>query len=515
MAAIATPNTFRTFNPPRWHEAEPDIFVKRSAIPLGALAAEAHTLGWDTVNAIRLPVVNQTLSESSLYPKTFDLTVQDSPKWVINGTFSAWSLVRGGSGAIVFLRAPMPTGKMTFEGTPDLNFADGWVTIQIKLQYLPQPPASPTKPRADDASPAQPQYLVRDETARTEDDPAVVIQAIDFGDATVTPLQDALFRAALSTWFNKNLAIFTYVFTVVNINAVAAQGQFQWLKPTYTSYAYLNGATDESSYFGVLNMTQNNSAEGLTNQMPASAIPDGATASLLISNESFLRNMVLPGLSKSFPNTTASSFFLTGNDQVIENVGPIQMEDEKIGAIYYTPIMESFTFQVVGDEIQVNSLVKVKISAGIHAFVNGTYYSKIKLVQKPNNGGYTLDFVQSREPKVNFWSEQSDGVVITSILVGVLGGVFSFIGGAWASTLVRRLVAVIIIGIVMGLAAALPSIIAAVMDGKAAEALPSIGDLVESGVGDIKWPMSTGFAPVSVELNGSLQIGGLMLYAAG
>jgi hypothetical protein len=320
---------------------------------------------------------------------------------------------------------------------------------------------------------------------------------------------DALFKGALAIWLNKNLNLFTYVFAVVNINAIAAKEAFQWLKPTYTSYAYFNGPTDETSYFGVLNMTSGDSAEGLSNQLPPASIPQGCNSALLISSKKFLSNMVLPGMSTAFPRATQSTFRLTGNNTVIEKVGDdVELDPIPVNGVNYTPWMQEFVYQIVGDEMQVYTKVKVSVGLGIDVFIQNTGYYKIKLVQKPNNGGHTLDFEESRAGKTNSWNEIATWAIVTDTIIAAITGCTAGLAKMMFKETFKRVIAYVIVAIIVGIIAAIPTIIAQVVQGKAAEVLPSIGDMVADATGDIKWPNATGFTPQKAEMNGSLQIGG-------
>lgn len=505
MSTSVAPSAFVTADIVRWADARPEIFVPRDQIPPSLLAAEATTLGWDCVNAIRLPQVNAALARSGTSPTDFDITVQ--PGWQLTGTFGTWQVTRGGSGAIVFLRTPLTSAHMTFTGSPDLDVTDGWATVSVKLQYLPQPPGGAAEPARESGDEAHKEYLATSTTARSEDDPAIVIQAVGYGGAQPTELQKALFPAALAEWFNANLSSFTYVFSTVNINAKAAKEQFQWLKPTYTSYAYFNGASDDQSYFGVLNLTSDRSPDGLTNQLPPSAIPADAQGSVLVSSELFIRNMILPGLTKTFVRSTESDFRLSSNGTVIENVNNLTLDDIKIDAASYTPIIESFRLQVVGDEIQIDTKTHVNVSPGIDVYITSTEFYGVTLVDRPE-GGQTLDFVKTRDAKRNHWLETATWIIVTEILIGIVAAIASTVAGKLIESLARRVIAILIIALVAGLAAAIPAIIGKVMEGKAAEALPPIGDLVMEASSDVHWPDSTGFTLVSAQLNGSLQLGG-------
>ena len=510
---MPSPSAFSTAPVVRYEETRPEIFVPRAEIAPSLLAAEADTLGWDCVNAIRLPQVNATMRTSGTTPATFDITIQ--PGWELHGTFAPWQLTRGGSGAIVFLRAPIPRAHMTFTGSPDLDVTDGYATVAVKLRYLPQPPA-PEPPQSDSTphrvrdlldEDGEPQFLASDATARGEDDPAVVIQYVDYGSADPSELQRALFPSALAAWFNDNLDAFTYVFTTVNLNAEAAKGDFQWLKPTYTSYAYFNGATDETSYFGVLNLTKGTSADGLTNQLPPSAVPPDCEASILISNNLFLRQMIMPGLTKTFTRSTESDYVISSTGTIVESVNEITLDDVEIGGVNYTPLMQSFRMQIVGDELQVETQTKIHIMPGIDAFVRDIEFYRIILVDKPD-GGQTFDFEKSREPKRNDWIERASWVDITTAIIALVGAVIASVVGKVVEVSVKSVIAVILILLVAGVLAAIPAIITAVMDGKAATALPSVADLVMEASADVTWPEKSGFRLKTAGLNGSLQLGG-------
>ena len=493
-------STFRSFVVPKYVDVRPQLYVPRNEIPPALLAAEADTMGWDTVNAIRLPVVNATMKASDLYPKTFtyELTPTGSG-FIAEGQFDAWYLVQGGSGSIVNMRTPLKQASMKMGPMGnDFTFTDGWASIWIKLEYLPQPPTAA----------GEPQDLLADPEPRSADDPAVGINGICYGEFEGEDLQRDLFKSALGRWFNANLDQFTYVFTVVNLNARAATGDFQWLKPTYTSYAYANGATEEGSYFGVLNMVENNTAEGLFQQLPPSAIPQGGNASVLISNHMFLKKMVLVGLHKGFEYASEGDFKIAGNDTQIESINTIRMEDIKIDGLDYTPYLEMFRFQVIGDEIQIQSRVRTDMmGGGIHVYVLSTAYYSLKLVNRPD-GTQTLDYVESRPMQVDDWHEKEPWIEITSAILGIIGAIVAGVSGTVVRTVVKKVVAIVVITIVAGIAAAIPSLIAQVMAGNAASALPSINDLVTEATGEVEWPESSGLKLKSAELNGSLQLGG-------
>ena len=497
---LLRPETYRNFAVPKVVDLLPPRFVPRHEIAKEILGSEADTQGWSAASAVRLTQVNAALKKDNVYPKTF--SHETSPQWFTNGDFGPWTMTRGGSGSIVFLKIPLKSAAMeAFD--KKLNLNDGSITIQVKLKYLPQPTDT-----VDDMG--VPNNLVTNANDRAPEDPAVVIQFIDYGTATPAEDMKALFRAIMAAWFNDNIDVFTYIFAVVSLNQVSEAKQFAWLKPTYTGYAYYDGNKDDpnedQAYFGVLTMTNGKPPTGLANQLPASAIPEGQGAALLIGNELFLENMVLPAVSAAFPGSSPSDFNLTNDNTSIQLLRELELEKVKVGAIWYQPVAQSMILQIVGDEIQTRMKIHTPISPGIDGYVLTETWNRLKLVDKPD-GTQTLDWVESREPiKDSFYTKET-WVTVTEIIISVIGAVAGGVA-LKALTGIIRVIVVIIIGIVAGLAAATPTIIAKVISEGAAAALPPINQLLTEFTEPIEWPSTTGFILSMVQLNGSLQLSG-------
>ncbi|MGY2049228.1 TULIP family P47-like protein [Methylobacterium sp. JK268] len=479
-------------------------FRARPALTAAETSQETTTLGWDTTFAIRLPDVNKALTKSGKYPLDFEIMVDPDENYGVKGTFGSWQLARGGSGGILFMVIPIAAGTMT-SGTKTYSMNGAKVYISIKLKYL-----SAVAPKAE--NPIQETLdLHADDQSRSEEDPAVVIQNMTFPDPKPSVFTQALMKEAMQTWFLKNLSRFSHVFASVNVNEIAAEGDFQWLKPTCTSYAYFEPvdpkAPEEDCVFGVLNMTTNTSPEGLSKQLAPNSIPKGQRSGLNISMSRFLNNVVLPGLYKGFEGATTASFKVTANNQMIVNTGPLKMAPVRSGLIDYTPYVQIFELQVVGDEVQIHTRTSIDISPGIVAWVDTISYQKIVLIDKPD-GTQTLDFKQSKDPVRNQWIEKETWVTVTEIIVSIVGAVAAGVAGRIITATVPRIIAVIIILIIAGLAAATPELIALVAGGDAAKALPTITVMVANGTSPVHWPDSKAFKLTSAGLNGAFQLGG-------
>ncbi len=505
MVADAAPSTFRSFPIPVPASFRPQVFVPRYAVPKAALAAEATTYGWDSVNCIRLPLVNQVLKDSAAYPKSLSMTLNADENWTIQTNYGAWQIAQGGSGSILMMKLPLTSATMTY-GDSAVAFQNGYALISLKLRFVPQNPGRFTELGQN---PVDIEKLIAEAEARTPDDPAVVVQRINYGGAVITEEQKALFSSSIMLLLNDNISSFAHVFAVVNLNQKAAQDQFYWLKPTYTSYAYFQGLDEQNSYFAVLNQTLGHSPEGLTNQVAASAIPEGMDASILVSTGMFMQQFVLPGITRAFTNADSETFKLANLDQAIVNTKTVKLDKVKVAASNYTPYMNTFRFQVVGDEVQINTKVSINISPGIDAFVDATYFYTMSLVEKPD-GTMTLDMEPSGEPLVNSWYDVSSGIIVTQLIISIIGAVIGAVIGEAIEKVLVKVIVIALITIVAGVIAAIPSLVADVASKGAAEALPSIGPLIDDASAPVEWPKSSGFTLKSAELNGAFQLGGML-----
>ena len=500
-------STFREFVPPA--NFRPSVFVPREEMPAAVLAKEATTYGWDTVNCINVTTVNDVLKKSKDYPSELSITMNAEEGWEISAQFDAWQISPGGSGAILLMKLPLKSAKMTY-GSNDVTITNGYALISIKLRYLPQNSGKFTA--VDDQNPIDIEDLIADAQSRAPDDPPVTVQKINYGSLKPSEEEKALFQASFAYLMTQNLESFTHVFAVVNINQSAATKEFQWLKPTYTSYAYFQGVDETYSYFAVLNQVDGHSPEGLTNQVSASAIPSGSNASILISNELFLDKMVLPGLTRAFTNAATGSFTIGGSGDVIEGNNDVELDPVNVAGIDYTPMMNYFRLQIVGDEVQIHSKVSIYISPGINAYVNATYFYVLGLVKK-EDGSYTLDFVQSGSPLIDDWYDVASWVQWTEFTIAMIGAVIGAVVGETIEKTSSKIIVIVIISVVAGVLAAIPAMIADIAANGAAKALPPIGPMIDEAQDPVEWPDSTGFDLQSAELNGSFQVGGQLIPA--
>jgi len=459
---------------------------------------QAFTYGWDTAFAIRLPDANAAIIKAGSSPKTFSQVAPDDSSVSTNGTFGPWQICRGGDGILIHFAIPITTGTVSYSGN-NYAMAGAVATIEVKLTHIPPQPTTGKPP------PSTHKLVVRTVSANPTDDP--VVSVIDLT-VPVDPglIPRSCMKGLLEIWFNAHLEDFAHVFNTITLNRMVAQAQFQWLAPTHTSYAYANGATDDTSILGVLCMTQQRSAGSIASQLSPNAIPPGARSGVLIARERFLDQMVLPALPKVFPGSSAASFALSVDKNAVINVANVNTKTVTIHDTPYQPVLTSLYISVSGDEIVVSSITRVDIMLGTYCEVTATTYQRLKLATKPD-GTQTLVYEKSREPiSDHAIKSTAEGDALKAILA--LAGLMITAVLSVLTEGALLVVALIIVGLLVGLLEALPALIANVVGNKVSNDSPSLALLVSNSTDPIQWPGGSAFVLSWAGMNDSLQLGG-------
>ncbi|RYF77878.1 MAG: hypothetical protein EOO39_02900, partial [Cytophagaceae bacterium] len=318
----------------------------------------ADTFGWDTAYAITLPDLNASIANSRCSTTTY---AYEQDGFSISGTFGTWQVCRGGDGKLLHMTMPVPTLTVS-SSTTTLTYTAGTCVIEIKLQYIPHTVAGAV------ASMGTFHHLVVQDQPdpETPDNPSVTIvnlvfQGMDF-------VTQSIVSGVFQGWFEAHIADFAYIFAQVNLNREADEGQFQWIMPTYTDYAYLDGPTDETSVMGILCMTSDDgtprSPSGLVEQLSTYAIPVGSKAGFLISQERFLTQLILPLLPTMFPGTATSDYTVASDNQSLALNDPVQLQEVESDGSSYTPILTAFTLSLLGQQVTMQATTKTTIVLG-------------------------------------------------------------------------------------------------------------------------------------------------------
>ncbi|MBO2011378.1 TULIP family P47-like protein [Hymenobacter negativus] len=455
----------------------------------------ADTYGWDTAYALTIPQLNAAIVKQGSSPTTFAYSQGGVS---ISGTFGAWQVCRGGDGKLLHMLIPMPT-LTAVSGTTTLDYTNGSCVIELHLQYVPHTVAD-AKASMGTFHQLMVKYLP---DTSAPNNPAVSIVTMTF--AGMDFVTNALVSGVLQSWFEAHIADFAYIFAEVNLNREADQGQFQWLMPTYTDYAYLDGPTDDTSVLGILCMTSDNgtarSPTGLVEQLSPNAIPLGSEAGFLISSERFLTQLILPLLPTIFPGATVADFAVAADDQSISLLNPVKLQEVESDGSTYSPLLTGFTLSLLGQQITMDATTKTTIVLGIDAYAQSTYVYELVLTTT-GGGAPSLNFQPVGTPVTENWTEQTTGSIITeavaAVVVVVVGIVVTVMSGG-----TDLLAAGIVIGLLVGVVMVTPELIETLGTDDA----PSVNDFILNATDPIKWTDEDDFALNYASLNGSLQLG--------
>lgn len=235
------------------------------------------TQGWDTAYVLRLSKVNAAIKAAIdggklvLPPIAWQ---SDDKLWSMTGSFGAWQLtsegMTGTGGPLVNMRFLIKDATLT--GLQNRTIKDVTAIGTVQLGLLSSGPL-----RRFGIDPR--------EGVRLKSVPGI----------------DTYFRAALESYLSNHLESFSPVFATIDFNSKIARTA-PWLAPKAVGYCYQGGRDDDSSYLGLLCMTDGFVAGNPTppSTLSSDLIPAGADCAFLMSRRLFVKNLLLPGIVDGF-----------------------------------------------------------------------------------------------------------------------------------------------------------------------------------------------------------------------
>ncbi|WP_299290157.1 TULIP family P47-like protein [Nitrosopumilus sp.] len=265
-----------------------------------------HLNGWDTVYAVSINETNEALSKA-LTNTTFDLPSSDLK---LSGTFGAWSIVTGGASTLLHLETQVTKGTFNLPGVADnVDLSGVSFVFEISLQLLP----SKTNPTQHDLSfNAQ---TISSVTSTTTTPLVTPVLTIDPQNKLSESIKRSLVPL-MAVAINNQAASVGYVFA--NINLVKP-GTGSWLTPVQADYAYLElQSTPQQGYLCILAVTDNRDISAYKRIVDPSIISGQNNAGFFISQELFLKNVIMPQLPADFKASSAK-FQLVGDTIQLDN----------------------------------------------------------------------------------------------------------------------------------------------------------------------------------------------------
>ncbi|MBZ3900881.1 TULIP family P47-like protein [Streptomyces griseiscabiei] len=476
------------------------------------------TMGWDTVSAVKLTDVNRAIAGNTTLPDSWSAEIEASPfsqQVQVTGGFDTWSLTPGGTGGNVLMSIPFTATLVVGDPTQKPTTYDiqgGTSTVEVSLEYHNSSSDRNVKELKLQSSPDD----GGDDDGDDDDDkPLALVTKLNF---TAPVIRDSAEKAAvirnletlLQQWLNSrdandtaNLGKFDHVFATVDLNTAEAQGELAWLTPTTREYAYVNGKTPDTSYLGVLCMTENRDPGTAAQELAPGAIIAGAQATFTLSMERVIDKMVMPALKHSFPDGD----FVVQGDEVLSK-GDFSLDPVKGGGLTYYPKATSFDFSVLGQTLQVEMDVHIPISPGIDGYATMKYRVLPSMTQN-DKGEPTLTFDVVTQDS-DHWYTVADWVEGIEIGVDI---VFAILTAGVGVMLARgaSLMVKVAIAVVSALVAGLPALFESIplFNATAAlKSLPGMTEMVNAVTGPITWADAKTFNPTTAMINGGLQVGG-------
>lgn len=464
---------------------------------------KADTFGWDTVFAIRVDDVNTSIVRAKSSPTSFSATGTDTlsgTQFSLSGTFADWQITLGGSGILIHMAAPVPTMNVK-SANAEFQFSNGEFVIEVRLDYLPH-----TKTPVNSTGTFH-NLVIKQKTA--EDDNVVRVISSRFAEANYDDFRIDIHQA-ITEWFDEHLSDFVHVFATVNLNRVADKGQFEWILPTTTSYAYIDGETVDDSVLGILCMTQGRSSEGLLPEVSPNAIPEGSRAGFLISPERFLFELVLPTMPIVFPGSDPNAFGIGPDNRsiVLKDDEPLELIVEHEGNSY-TTFLQRVEISTLPGQITMDVQSMVEPSWEIYSHVHNLNAYDITLhtvTTGANAGQQTLFYVTPPPPYtpvMEHFVTEGEGAEIVAGLEKIIAALITIVVGIVTDG-AGFVAAALILGVLAGVAGEIPNIIASANTDDA----PPIGMLRFNCIDPIRWADQTDFTLDQAAMNLSLQLGG-------
>lgn len=466
------------------------------------LESTVTTNGWDTVSICRVTALNKFIETKKTYPTEISHTVG---KLSLSGYFDAWKVVTGGDGRNIKINVPMKSGSFTgrdpdTEASINFDLAKVSVDVYVKLNYFPLPDSKVIKDGTYE--------LYVNTESKGKSDPIAAVVALDDPNNQIDEYNRALLRFMFEKWLNipANLKKFDTLFAAVLINNMGEE--YKWLKATTISYAYTDKGTDNSSILGILCMTNNRSADGLPNQLPAVILQQDDNAVFLISREIFVKYQLQPSLQYIFTDSPDAKYELdeTGTTIFAKN---LNLEKVHVGGTDYFPVAE--TFEICFDETYI--LTETKIHTHILPGIDA--YSKITTKQtltlgKNDHGEQVMTYAMVGEPNVENSTQIADWVVVTEIIIALIGAIAIAVVSVVATELVRLIVGIIVALVVAIISITINVIIKKVIAGAIMNELPAIAPMTKVVANQIKWPFSAKdpFVLKNIKYSGAIALDG-------
>ncbi len=351
-------------------------------------------MGWDTVNAISFTSMNQGVLQLKNFPANFKFSDDGID---LSGAWADWSICTGGGGVNVQMQCDIASGQLSMDGS-NTDLAKAWIKIQVNLEAVEK--IDPAFKDSTGKGGTGTSLMLK--TSGSSGLPAVIVMATSLDSVeSLKFVAKGMFQEAL----NADLSGFVQFFHSVLLNETAAQGDYQWLKPTFLGYAVTDGTTNDDSVFAALSMLEgdkpiDDSGQPLADEVDGrilEGMPSNANSVFAISAEKFVQHVLLTGALRVIPGTQAADF-----DQAEDNLAITNNQDlcwgefllESGEKVKPTIPARGFRMSVEEDQIKLEftgvNFVSYATAFGENVSINLVQFFKLGAQKKTDGSGYVL-----------------------------------------------------------------------------------------------------------------------------
>jgi hypothetical protein len=481
----------------------------RNSAPSGL----AKSSDWDTVFAIHTADANIAIRTHNANARRNDPArpvslSHTSHDGALNANFGDWQIINEGGDDLICFELPLTAVKIALGKTDVREFAEGSAKVEINFGLMPPPPHPATKPTKVKGGTRHALGILGKKAAAAASVPPSIasVLSLELKDNTDKFLTTVAGNY-LEAWMNDNLEVFDAVLGIITLNTLEDAGQFAFLRPIYTTYAFAKN--DTGGVLGVLCLTEGSTVDphSLPQQVSPAAIPPGHQSGFLISRRRLLADLLLPELPKNYPGTEGC-FFLNAAD-VIELTQPTACTIITADGESHSGTLDELHVSVQGTRITIEGQTTVKVSEGIHSRCR-TFSSHTFSLVNVGNGSQTIAFGPCPEFPDNPPQHEvikDDWVTAVEIFAGLIAAIITAVAATMTGGAAGVLAGVVVGMLVGGGTAALaatPEILAAVGTDDA----PTADILALNIVAPITWPNSNSFLLTSADLSDSLRLAG-------
>ncbi len=396
--------------------------------------------GWDIVCACALPKLNQLLvAQFAQTPAA--VAFQDDSGTSFTAQFAPWATHLDDATKKIQFLLPIHSGSLMLNGGPNsVDLAGVTLLVQLDLAFV-----------SNVSSASDLQFNLQMKGADENDTTPGAVFVVNPDTTGVLKTRDSSGQVAqtlhdlLPLCLIQNKAKLAYVLN--RLNLTPTQG---WPAPQCARFAFINGASFESSSLAVFSMLSATDSSKLPLQIDPALTTGTGDLAIAFAKNVFLEHVILPQLPAAYSGTSAGTFTMNGDGSQIVNTGAINSPPYKYGLIYYDPVISSLSIGIAAAQIttqangsfDITGLSGASVSFSVSTVADCRFDAPSRrLILSPSGSANVnhetdipwYDYVAAL-PVLPFMGPIVGGIVV-GIVDGVIAGVSAGVAGAGDSNM--------------------------------------------------------------------------------